>query len=96
MTNLFPMESRDREVLFVKAGESRHAVAARLGVRASSVIKWLARHRQTGSVAPSKIGGYRPQKIVGANREWLPARIAAGDFTLQGLADDLEAPRFQG
>ena len=91
MTKPYPIEFRDRAVRFVEAGESRHAVAARLGVSPSSVIKWLDRFNRTGSAAPSKIGGYRPRKIIGANRTWLLARIEAGDFTLQGLADELEA-----
>lgn len=91
MTKPYPMELRERAVRFVKAGESRHAVASRLGVSASSVIKWLERFKKTGSAAPCKIGGYRPRKIAGAHRDWLVARIAAGDFTLQGLADELEA-----
>jgi len=90
MTKPYPIEFRDRAVRFVNAGESRHAIASRLGVSASSVIKWLDRFRRTGSAAPSKIGGYRPYKIIGANRAWLLARIEAGEFTLQGLADELE------
>jgi putative transposase len=84
------MEMRDRAVRFVKAGESRHEVAARFGIAPSTVIKWLDRYEKTGSAAPAKIGGYRPKKIAGAWREWLLERMAAGDFTLQGLTDELE------
>ena len=41
MTKPYPMELRERAVRFVEAGESRHAVAARLGISPSCVIKWL-------------------------------------------------------
>ena len=91
MTKPYSMELRERAVRFVEAGESRHAVASRLGVSASSVIKWLDRLARTGSAAPAKVGGYRPRKSVGEQREWLLSRIAAGNFTLQGLAGELES-----
>jgi len=90
MTKPYSMEMRNRAVKFVAAGESRHKVAARFGVAASTVIDWLARHAKTGSVAPAKVGGHRPKKIVGTYRDWMLARMKAGDFTLQGLADELE------
>jgi putative transposase len=41
---------------FVEAGESRHEVAARFGIAASTVIKWLARYAKTGSAAPAQMG----------------------------------------
>jgi putative transposase len=91
MTKPYPMELRERAVRFVKAGESRHGVAERLGISASCVIKWMALYRKTGSVKPGKIGGHVPPKIAGADREWVLARIAEGDVTLQGLADGLAA-----
>ncbi len=90
MTKPYPMEMRTRAVKFVEAGESCHQVAARLGVVASTVIDWLARYRKTGSVAPGKVGGHRPRKIVGEYRDWVLSRMKADDYTLQGLADELE------
>jgi putative transposase len=87
------MELRERAVRFVEAGQSRHAVARRLGVSAASVIRWLDRFTRTGSAAPGKIGGHRPPKIQSLDRDWLLERIAAGDFTIQGLTDELEAQR---
>ena len=54
------------------------------------MIKWLARHAKTGSAAPAQMGGYRPKKIIGHYRDWLLRRMAAGDYTLQGLTDELE------
>ena len=90
MTKPYPIEMRDRAVRFVNGGESRHTVAQRLGVAPSTVIKWLDRHEKTGSSAPAKVGGYRPKKIIGPHRDWLLQRIDRGDFTLQGLTDELE------
>ena len=89
MTKPYPMEMRNRAVRFVMAGESRHDVAARFGVAPSTIIKWLAKYQRTGSAAPAKMGGYRPKKITGGWRDWLLVRMAQGDYTLQGLADEL-------
>jgi transposase len=90
MTKPYSMELRQRAVQFVKAGDSRHSVARRLGVSVSCVVKWLLRHEVTGSVRPGKVGGHRPRKIVGVHRERVLNQIAAGgNVTLQGLPDDL-------
>ena len=91
MTKPYPMELRERAVHFVSSGESRHAVAARLGISPSCVIKWLDLYHRTGSVKPGKMGGHVPPKISGEHRDWVLAQIAAGDVTLQGLADGLAA-----
>jgi putative transposase len=93
MAKPYPMELRKRAVRFVEAGQSRHGVARRLGVSASSVIRWLDRFTRTGSPAPGKIGGHRPQKIQGKDRDWLVERMVGGDFTIQGLTDELETQR---
>jgi transposase len=90
MTKPYPIELRQRAVRFVKGGESRHEVARRLGVSVSCVVKWLLRHKATGSVKPGKVGGHRPRKIVGEHRDWVLAEIASGgNVTLQGLVDGL-------
>ncbi len=89
MTKPYQMELHVRAVRFVEAGESRHAVAARLGVTVSSVIKWLQRFSTTGNVAPGKVGGHRKPKISGPHRDWVLAQVKAGDVTLHGLADGL-------
>jgi len=41
--------------------------------------------RETGSVAPGKMGGHRPKLISGRHRTWLLQRIKEGDFTRMGL-----------
>jgi transposase len=65
------MEVRERAVRFVVSGESRYAVAARLGTSPSCVIKWLGLYHRAGSVKPGKMGGHEPSKMSGAHRNWV-------------------------
>lgn len=91
MVKPYSMDLRERVVAAVfQEGMSCHAAAARFGVAASSAIKWVRRVRETGSVAPGQMGGYKPNILSGANRDWLLAR-AATDFTLRGLVAELAA-----
>jgi transposase len=69
-------------------GISARAAAARFGVSVSSAIKWVRRHRETGSVAPSRMGGYKPRLLTGDLRAWLLDRTKR-DFTLRGLVAEL-------
>jgi putative transposase len=72
MTKPYSMDLRERVVSAVDAeGMSRHEAAARFGIAVSSAVRGMARYRKTGSVAPSKIGGYKP-KTFGASmlRDW--------------------------
>ena len=81
---------RERLVLAVERdGISARAAAARFGVSVSSAIVWVRRHRETGSVAPGKIGGYKPNVLSG-HSDWLIARTKT-DFTLRGLVAELAA-----
>lgn len=90
MTKPYPKELRKRAVRSVEAGQSRYAVAERLGVSVSCVVKWLLRHKAMGSVNPGKIGGHVKPKISREHRDWVLQQVAAGgDVTLQGLADSL-------
>ena len=63
--------------------------SAHFGVSYSSAILWVKRYRETGSLKPRRIGGYRPKKIVGAYRDWLLSRCLEADFTLNGLVGEL-------
>ena len=56
----------------------------------SSAIVWTRRYRETGSVAPGKFGGYEPNILGGAHRDWLVER-ARTDFILRGLVAELAA-----
>lgn len=82
---------RDRLVLAVeREGISARTAAARFGVSVSSAIIWVRRQRETGSVVPSKIGGYKPNVLSGAHGDWLLERMQS-DFTLRGLVVELAA-----
>lgn len=90
MTKPLSVDLRERVVAAVeREGLSRRQAAARFGVGVSTVIKWVCRFRETGSVAPGKMGGYRPKKIAGEYRDWLVRRCREKDFTLRGLVAEL-------
>jgi putative transposase len=86
----YSIDLRERVVASVlKEGLSRNQAAKRFGLGISTAINWVRRFQETGSVAPGKIGGYRPKAIVGEYREWLLQRMKEKDFTLRGLVDEL-------
>lgn len=90
MSRPYSDDLRSRAVAAVEEGMSRRQAAEVFSVGASSVIRWVERHRQTGSVSPKPMGGDRGSRIEGEDREWLLARIAARpDLTLQELRQEL-------
>ena len=89
MAKPLSMDLRERVVAAVlMEGMSARGAAVRFGVSESSAIKWVRRHRETGSVAPSRMGGYKPRLLAGELRDWLIER-ARRDFTLRGLVTEL-------
>ena len=89
MVRPYDMDLRERVVAAVEAGESRRSAARRFGVSESSAVKWLQRVSATGSVKPSKVGGYR-RPALEDHREWVLARIAEkADVTVRGLSAEL-------
>jgi transposase len=89
MTAPISNDLRERVVAAVLSGESIRAVAGRFEVAASSVVKWSQRHRATGSVHPSKMGGYR-KRILEPHRDFIAERLAQNPhLTLHGLKDEL-------
>ena len=91
MGRAYSIDLRERVVSAVEnGGMSRHEAAARFGVGIATAITWVRRFRETGSVAPGKIGGYRPKKIIGEHRAWFLER-AKRPFTLVGLVLELAA-----
>jgi putative transposase len=52
------------------------------------VVRWSQRYRATGSAAPGKVGGHKPNLLSGSHRDWLLKRTAT-DFTLRGLVAEL-------
>ncbi len=86
----YSVDLRERVVrAVIKGGLSCHQAAAQFGVAISTAINWVRRFRDTGSVEPDQVGGYRPKKISGAHRDWLVQRCRKADFTLRGLVAEL-------
>jgi putative transposase len=74
--------SRDlRERVVAEDGLSRRKAASYFAVGISTVINWLRRFRETGSVLPGKMGGHKLHAIAGEHRAWLLIRIEGKDFT---------------
>src|ERR1700751_5351669 len=65
-------------------GLSRNEAAKQFGVAVSTAVGWVRRQRETGSVAPGKMGGHRQKQISGEHRVWVLERTKR-DFTLRGL-----------
>lgn len=59
MPNPYPIELRERAVRAYETGEDSHtAVAERFSLNPWTLLRWIVRRRQTGSVAPlAKSGG---------------------------------------
>ena len=89
MTAPYSMDLRERALARKAAGETNREIAAALRISASCVSKWTTRQRETGSLAPAQVGGYKPRTLSGDCAEWLRARMASGPFTLRGLAAEL-------
>lgn len=90
MARPYSNDLRERVVSAVEAGGmSRRGAAAHFGVGVSTVIKWVRRLRETGSVAPAKMGGYKPV-LLEAHRDFVHSRIAEQpELTLRGLQQEL-------
>src|ERR1700754_4231774 len=92
MARPFSDDLRERVVGAVtREGLSCRAAAQRFGIGISTAIDWVRRLRETGSVAPAQMGGYKPRAICGAHREWLIERCRSSAFTLRGLVAELKA-----
>jgi transposase len=86
----YSMDLHERAVRAVeRGGMSRQEAARRFGVAASTVINWVRRRRETGSLAPGQMGGHKPKALRGEHRNWLLRRTREGDFTLRGLVAEL-------
>ena len=54
MAKPYSMDLRERAMARLAAGQTTYQAAAALQVGVSSVIKWAARQRKLGSVAPGQ------------------------------------------
>lgn len=83
------MDLRERVVAAVVGGDSCRAAAARFGVSAASVVRWMQRYRRYGSAQPAPRGGGR-RPLLDPHRAFILERIAeAPHLTLHGLKDEL-------
>jgi putative transposase len=89
MARALSNDLRERVVARHEAGESIRAVAAVFDLAPSTVSKWAQRRRETGSVAPKKIGGHR-RPLLEPHRTWIEARLQqTPELTLEGLRAEL-------
>ena len=84
----YSMDLRERVVAAVMTGGlSCNQAAKQFGIGVSAAIHWMKRLRETGSVAPGKVGG--GGKVVSGKHEvWLLQRIQDGEFTFRGLVGE--------
>jgi len=91
MTRPYSNDLRERVVAAVMKGEATRPVAARFGVAVSSVVKWSQRYRETGSIAPGKMGGHR-RRVLEPHRAFIVEQIdRTSHLTLYRLKDALAA-----
>ena len=90
MPKPYSIDLRERVVSAVEAGGmSRRGAAAHFGVGVSTVITWVRRFRETGSIEPRQMGGYKPV-LLAAHRDFVHARFAEQpELTLRGLQQEL-------
>lgn len=80
---------RARVVAAVAGGCSRHAAAERFAVSASSAIRWVALHDETGNVSPRRRGG-KSRSPLEPHASWLLELIAErADLTLAEIVQRL-------
>jgi putative transposase len=75
MPKAYSRDLRERVARAVEAGASCHEAATAFEVSPSSAIRWVARWRQSGSVASKPMGGKRSP--LDAHKPWLEELIAA-------------------
>ena len=85
----YSVDLRERALARKAAGETNREIASALMISPSCVSKWTKRKRETGSLVPAQIGGYKPRTLSGGCAEWLRERIASGPVTLRGLTAEL-------
>lgn len=92
MTRPYSDDLRERVVEAMRSGASCRSVAARFGVAPSSVVKWAQRAARTGSVSPSRMGGYR-RPILEPHRVWLLDQVQARPHITLALLQEMLARR---
>ena len=90
-----PIELRERVVRAYESGEGAYPViAAMFSLGEATVKRWVWRHREQGSVAPTPKGGGTPSKISAAEIEAILGRL--GDATANELTSEFNRLRRGG
>src|SRR6266540_2265305 len=85
----YSTDLRARVVSAVAAGCSRRGAADRFEVSASSAIRWVGLHEETGSVSPRRRGG-KSRSPLEAHASWLLDLLASErDLTWAEIAQRL-------
>ena len=92
MAKPYSMDLRERVVAaVVTGGLSCNRAAKQFGVGISTAINWVKRLRETGNVAPGKMGGHR-KPVLDPHRAFIVERITqTPHLTLHGLKAELAA-----
>jgi transposase len=91
MTKPLSLDLRQRVVDAIEAGLTRRAAAERFGVAPSAAVKWWRLWRDTGSVAPRRMGGdKRSERIERLADVILGLVEATPEITLAEIAERLE------
>jgi putative transposase len=86
----YSMDLRERVVTSVlEGGLSRNKAAAHFAVAVSTVVIWVRRYQETGSMEPGQMGGHKPKAIRGEHEAFLTQRVRESAFTLRGLVREL-------
>ena len=89
MTAPYSLDLRERALARKAAGETHREIAEALQISPSCLSKWAKHERETGSLEPAQIGGYKPRTLSGECADWLRERVASGPVTLRGLTAEL-------
>jgi len=86
MAKAISVDLRERACAAVCEGLSCHQAAARFKVSPSSVIRWMARRKATGGIAPERQGGDRKSARIEAEAAFILGLVEAKpDITLEEL-----------
>ena len=86
----YSIDLRERVVASVlEGGLSRNKAAAQFSMAVSTVVDWVKRYQQTGSLEPGQMGGHKQKAIRGEHEDFLTQRMREGGFTLRGLVREL-------
>ncbi len=92
MGQSYSVDLRSRVIEAVAQGLSRRQAADRFGVGISSAIRWVQRHRATGSVKPGSRGGDMRSGRIEAHADFILSLVAeTPDITLVELQEKLKA-----